>query len=204
MKTSRKELQQIIKHNESFTHEMIEKYNNLVGTFKEKKIVPTADFEFWVDIQETSLRNEISDLGKYINGFIKHIKITKTKEILQLLELDIDLCINSSKAEEFYAIQKVFENETGKEFKSNFVELFESYMANTMDEIAYKKLYYIIDCLEQSFKKKRLKLFSVYLLGVTYDDLVSIKRKCFDEAYAKHIKVNMEFKKIDIISKLEK
>jgi len=203
MKQANKELQQIIKDNQSFIDQTIEKYNNLKSTFKTSKLVPTTDFEFWANLEDISVKSEIVGLGGNINGFIKHIKITKTKEILEYLNLDAVFCINTSKAQELYNMQKSFESTNGKQLKSRFIQLLKSYNKNTMNEIGYKELHYTIDSFEQLFKKKRLRSFSLYLLGIAYNDLESIKDNCFKEAYAKHIKVEIQMEEIDLISKLK-
>lgn len=198
------DIQQIITHNQPFFNEMVEKYDALKKTFKKEGLNSTNDFQFWVDIQDASVKEQIIALGFHISGSIKHLKKRKTIAVLQALNLDSEFCMNVSKAQEFYAMQKAFESKNGKTLKKNFDELLELFKSNTMDEVSYRKMHVIIDSFEQLFKIGRLKVFSTYLLGIPYKELALIKHESFREVYAKHIKVDIKMKEVDIISSLKK
>lgn len=197
------EVKKIIEHNQSFVNEMVENYKELKRVLKTKELTPSKDFTFWTSINDNILKEQVVKLGFYINGFIKHIKKRKTVEVLKALNLDVNFCMNVSKAEEFYAMENAFKTENGKKLKNDFKVLLESFNNNIMDEKSFKKLHLIIDSFEQLFKIGRLKIYAIYLLGMSYNELALIKDKCFKEVYAKHIKVNIEFKEIDLISKLK-
>ena len=197
------EVKQIIEHNQSFVNEMVENYKELQKVLKTKELTPSKDFTFWTSINDNVLKEQVIKFGFYISGFIKHIKKRKTVEVLEILNLDTGFCMDASKAQEFYAMQNAFKTENGKGLNNDFKALLKSFNNNTMDEKSFKKLHFIIDSFEQLFKIGRLKIYAVYLLGMSYKELVIIKDKCFEEAYAKHIQVNVKLEKIDIISKLK-
>ncbi|QNM84895.1 hypothetical protein H9W90_11930 [Polaribacter pectinis] len=197
------EVKQIIEHNQSFVNEMVETYKELKRVLKTKELTPGKDFTFWTSINDNVLKEQVIKLGFHVSGFIKHIKKRKTVEVLEVLNLDAGFCMDVSKAQEFYAMQNAFKTENGKKLKNDFNALLKNFNNNKMDEKSFKKLHLIIDSFEQLFKIGRLKIYASYLLGMSYNELTFIKDKCFKEAYAKHIKVNIEFKEIDLISKLK-